>query len=184
MQLSTVALLTVASAAAAHAAAASEVAFLTALVGDYNSHKKDYLDFVQTAANVPSALSGLALQVRTYTDDSYTTLLDNSAINVPQLELYATNLPWYTRIQAEVGVTSGAAAGGSSASETGSAAAGGSTGRGSTAVTSAPVTSGPASSGAIISSLAAATPSSSKNGNTVIVAPLGAVLGAFAVALM
>lgn len=87
----------------ARAADQSDVQFLTALVGDYQDHRTDYIKFFGTADDVPGVLSTLATQVLTYTDTSYTTLLDNNDLNIGQLESYATNIPWYTRIEAAAG---------------------------------------------------------------------------------
>lgn len=78
-----------------------DVDFLTGLVNDYKSHTKDYLNFIQTADSVPAALTSLAIQVATYTDDSYTTLLDDDDINVSSLKAFATELPWYSRLEDE-----------------------------------------------------------------------------------
>ena len=60
----------------------------------------------------------------TYTDDSYTTLLNDDSLNVSNLEAYATSLPWYSRIQADAGgkgSASGSASGSGSAKSTASA---------------------------------------------------------------
>lgn len=89
------------------AADQADVNFLTALVGDYDDNKKEYLKFIQTAKDVPAVLTKLALKVVTYTDDSYTTLLDGTDIDVTSLMSYATELPWYSRLESEIeaGVT-------------------------------------------------------------------------------
>ncbi|KAI5958935.1 TIR3 [Candida theae] len=110
------------------AADQSDVQFLTALVGDYQDHKTDYIRFFGTANDVPGALSTLATQVLTYTDTSYTTLLDNNQLNIGQLESYASNIPWYTRIEA--------AAGGSGGNSGGSGGSSGSGGSGSSSESS------------------------------------------------
>ncbi|CAD1808421.1 Seripauperin and TIP1 family protein [Candida parapsilosis] len=89
------------------AADQSDVQFLTALVGDYQDHKTEYIRFFGTANDVPGALSTLATQVLTYTDTSYTTLLDDNNLDIGQLESYATNIPWYTRIEAAAGGSGG-----------------------------------------------------------------------------
>ena len=102
MKLSTVASVSSIFVASAHAANSEQVAFLTALVEDFKDHKGDYLKFYQTASDVPGVLTSLVKQVGTYKDDSYTTLLDDSAINVGSLSSFATNLPWYTRIASEI----------------------------------------------------------------------------------
>lgn len=98
------------------AANLGDVEFLTVLVGDFDNHKAEYLLFLRTADNVPAQLTSLALKVVTYTDDSYTTLLDNSDINVTQLKSFATELPWYSRISAEAEGASVASAASSSSS--------------------------------------------------------------------
>lgn len=184
MQFSVVALLAAAGFSVANAAVdQSQVDFLTALVGDYNSHKREYLNYFQTAKDVPTALSHLAVQVRTYTDDSYTTLLADLSIDVPSLQSYATQLPWYSRVAAEVGGGSVASA---PASETGSGSSAASSETGSAAISSntgsASVTSGSSLSSTAASSTSAA--STSKAGLPMSYAPLGAVLGALGVALL
>lgn len=93
---------------------ALEVQFLTVLVGDYKSNRKDYVDFIRSAASVPPEVTLLALQVATYTDDSYTTMLANSDLNVATLRSFATRLPWYTRLQKELSSAGPAGATGSS----------------------------------------------------------------------
>ncbi|KAK6198571.1 Seripauperin and TIP1 family-domain-containing protein [Scheffersomyces amazonensis] len=75
----------------------SELAFLTRFVGDAKSHLPDYIGYLQTATvSVPTGLTALAIQVQTYTNDAYTTLLSEAGINVSQLESFATGLPWYS----------------------------------------------------------------------------------------
>ena len=96
----------------------------------------------------------------TYTDDSYTTLLNDDSLNVSNLEAYATSLPWYSRIQADAG---GSGSGSGSAKSTASAEK---------------------SSGSSASASSNAGGSSSKGGVSELVAPVGAVVGALAVALM
>ncbi|EEQ41440.1 hypothetical protein EJF18_70025 [Clavispora lusitaniae] len=105
MKLSTLVSAGAIAVSSAAAADSSEVQFLTAFVGDFQSNKKDYLGFIKTAENVPPQLTSLAIKVATYKDDSYTTLLDNSQVNVPQLMSFATELPWYSRIEAEAGIS-------------------------------------------------------------------------------
>lgn len=174
-------------AATVKAAESQEIAFLTALVSDYKGHGGDYLNFFGTASDVPGALSSLAMQVRTYKDDSYTTLLDNSDINIGELESYATNLPWYTRVASAAGITGdlvAAETGAGSGSASGSASATGSgSGSGSSA---ASITSAGSSATAASSSASASHSGSSSSGGagSAVYAPLGVVLGAAAVALM
>lgn len=82
------------------AGTSEDIAFLTALVSDYSSNRRQYVDYFMTAQNVPAGLTLLALQVATYTDDSYTTLINNSNLDITSLMSFATGLPWYTRIEA------------------------------------------------------------------------------------
>lgn len=90
------------------AAGPADFQFLTVLVGDYNSNRKEYIDYIRTAASVPQEVTLLALQVATYTDDSYTTMLTNSNLNVATLRSFATRLPWYTRLESELSAAGGA----------------------------------------------------------------------------
>lgn len=99
---------------AATATNLEDVQFLTALVGDFDEHRGEYILFLKTASSVPHQLTSLAMKVVTYTDDAYTTLLDNSNLDITQLKSFATELPWYARI-AEAETASG-----SSSSETAS----------------------------------------------------------------
>lgn len=82
----------------AMSADAADVNFVTAFMSDYNDHKRQYISYFATAATYPKDVSALALQAVTYTDDSYTTLLDDAKINVQSIVSFATNLPWYPRI--------------------------------------------------------------------------------------
>lgn len=91
----------------AQAAASSDVQFLTALVSDYDNNKKQYFSFIRTAKDVPPDLTSLARDVVTYKDNSYTTLLDDSKINVASLRSFATELPWYSRLAGAAGVPAG-----------------------------------------------------------------------------
>ena len=137
MKLSTVASVSSIFVASAHAANSEQVAFLTALVEDFKDHKGDYLK-----------------QVGTYKDDSYTTLLDDSAINVGSLSSFATNLPWYTRIASEVGISDADSGSKSSKAESSSA------------------------------SKTSSESSSTSGGAGKMALPVGAIVGAAAVALM
>lgn len=136
MQFSAV--LLTAFAAAVSAANLDDVAFLTALVSDYDDHKKDYIAFFQTARSVPGELTKLAIEVVTYTDDLYTTLLDDSSIDVSSLKNYATNFPWYSRLQAEAGESGSAASTDSGSSLSALSLAAGSSSAGSGASMLAP----------------------------------------------
>ncbi|CAN3374261.1 hypothetical protein DIURU_000860 [Diutina rugosa] len=86
----------------AAAADASDVEFLTALVTDFKASPRSYFDFLATA-NPPPELTSLALQVQTYTDDSYTTLLDANNVNVGELRSFASKLPWASRLDQQGG---------------------------------------------------------------------------------
>lgn len=141
------------------AADQSEVDFLTALVSDYNDHKTEYFNFIRTATGYPPDLTRLAVEIRTYTDDSYTTLLDDGGLNGDSLMSYATNLPWYSRVAAAAGEDSGSGSGSS-----GSSASSGSSS---------------ASSGSSSSSSPSLTGGSGK-----YVAPAGALVGAAAILLL
>lgn len=103
------------------AADQSEVDFLTALVSDYDSHMTEYFNFIRTATGYPPELTRLAIEIRTYTDDSYTTLLDDG-LNGDALMSYATNLPWYSRVAAAAGQDGGSGSGssGSASADSGS----------------------------------------------------------------
>ncbi|CAK9437336.1 uncharacterized protein LODBEIA_P17140 [Lodderomyces beijingensis] len=165
----------------------TEIRFLTALVGDYQAHRTDYIRFFATATGIPAALSTLATQVLTYTDDSYTTIQN---VDVSALASYATNIPWFTRIAAEAG---GAAA------NTG-------TGEATRTTTSSSSSAGPlgipyntasTSSNRALTTTTEATANSNAAATTVTrqapvtnggaghaAGPLGAALGALAVALL
>lgn len=71
-----------------------DVDFLTKLVNDYKDHTGDYFNFIRTAKSVPNQFSALATQVGTYTDDSYTTMLNS--VDIEPLEEFATEFPWYS----------------------------------------------------------------------------------------
>lgn len=81
----------------AAAADSGDVEFLTALVLDFKALPRSYFDFLATA-NPPPQLTSLALQVQTYTDDLYTTLLDGGDVNVGELKSFASKLPWALRL--------------------------------------------------------------------------------------
>ena len=86
----------------AAAADAADVEFLTALVTDFKALPRSYFDFLATA-NPPPELTSLALQVQTYTDDLYTTLLDANNVNVGELRSFASKLPWALRLDQQGG---------------------------------------------------------------------------------
>lgn len=171
MQLSTITLAGALLAATAKAADASEAAFLTAFVSDFNENKKSYIGFLATAKDVPSVVTKLAQEISTYTDDSYTTLLDQSGLDINSLQDYATNLPWYSRIQAAAGGSAGGSTGGSDMTD-----------GPSTEAASSEASSKASSSAKSASSTKAS--SSSSGGAAPFYAPAGVVFGAIAVALM
>ena len=76
----------------------SDVKFLTKLVGDVLRHDLDYVRYYATGSLAPQATS-LISRLSSYTDDSYTTLIDNSQIQVDSLRSIVTWLPWGSRIQ-------------------------------------------------------------------------------------
>lgn len=93
-------LLFLAAAASAYSVNQEQIAFVTALVSDYKSHPKEYINFIATAEDVPEDVTKLAIQAATYKDDGYTSLLSN--YDIASLESYLTNVPWYSRISAAV----------------------------------------------------------------------------------
>lgn len=118
--LSILPLLVVSSEAASTTDIQQDIQFLTVLVGDFKSNGRSYVDFIRTAQNVPPELTLLALQIQTYTDNAYTTMLNNPNLNVASLRSFATGLPWYTRIELELnaaGVASTKASGSTSSSK-------------------------------------------------------------------
>lgn len=137
---------------------ADDADFLTDLVNDYKDHTSDYFNFIRTASSIPGVLTSLALEVATYTDDSYTTLLDNSGIDVSSLRAFATDLPWFSRIEDQL------------------------SGQGSSDDHSA--TSGSSSKSSSSPSSSTAASSSSAGGVGKVAAPISAILGVVAVALM
>ncbi|KAI3404580.1 TIR3 [Candida oxycetoniae] len=166
MRVSVTALVALLVTSVSAAADQSDIDFFTALVGDYQAHKTDYVKYFATAQGVPAVLSTIATQVLTYTDDSYTTLLDNPSLSIAELESYATNIPWYTRIEA-----AGAANGGSSGAASDSHSASSATGSSATRNTAA--------------STSTSTSTSTANGGSArMAAPIGAALGALAIALL
>ncbi|KAK6460057.1 Seripauperin and TIP1 family-domain-containing protein [Scheffersomyces coipomensis] len=175
MQLNTILLVSSVLFGLTKAADSSDAAFLTAFVGDFNSNKKEYIQFIATATGVPAVVTSLALEVATYTDDSYTTLLDDPNINVSSLEAFATNLPWYTRIVAEAdgAIASSAASSGPSASAATSSPA--------STTSAASTTSSAAKS---TSSSATTASSSSHAAGSALFVPVGSVLAAVAAVLL
>lgn len=136
----------------------SQVVFVTNLVNDFKSNQAEYLGFLATASGVPTQLPLLAGQVITYTDDSYTNLLNLQNLDLPSLEAYATNLPWFTRIEADI---ANAASGAGAASATADASSG-------AASSAAPASSAAASSAAPESSAAASGVASSAEASSAL----------------
>lgn len=171
MKLSTTAIITALSAGLANAVESQDVAFLTALVSDFSANKKEYLNFLATAS-FPGEITSLAKEVGTYTDDSYTTLLKDSSLDILSLESYATNFPWYTRLASEAHFTMSGALD-NSASEAASVS-----------VSASETSSGSKSSASSSSSSSSASSSSASNaGGSLLYCSSGAVLGALALAL-
>lgn len=86
--------------------AQGDIAFFTALVGDFRSDSKPYINFIATGGvQVPAAILKYAPQFATYTDDSYTTLLTNTDVDIEELKSFASELPWATRLEAAATVT-------------------------------------------------------------------------------
>lgn len=109
---SILAILTAVVAAAAQSLDLSQMDFLTKLVDDVRSNQNQYMKYIKTGGDYPKDFTSLAMQVRTYKDDSYTTLLKSESVNMGELLSFVGKLPWADRVEG-----SGS---GSSASETGS----------------------------------------------------------------
>ncbi|GAV30305.1 hypothetical protein PMKS-003815 [Pichia membranifaciens] len=120
---------------------------LVALNSDIQSNVNQYLSFVQehTTANVGPLLS-LYQQAQTYTDDSYTTLVDSSEL--ASISSFATQLPWYSsRIAPELAADASTAPASNSARTSAAPSSGASS-------SVAPSSSAPASSTAASSTAA------------------------------
>lgn len=87
--------------APSHSVKPQDVEFLTKLVSDVSHHIDDYFFFLRTAdIKIPKEFGSMADRLRSYTDDSYTTLLEASDFDVTLLESFATHLDWYeTRLE-------------------------------------------------------------------------------------
>ncbi|GMM31793.1 hypothetical protein DAMA08_045380 [Martiniozyma asiatica (nom. inval.)] len=121
MQFSTASLLSLVSVLAA--ANAENIA--VALFNDINSNFNEYLSYIQaqTDADV-TGLLGLYAEAQTYTDDSYTTLVDEAQLAT--ISAFATGLPWYSsRIETalEAGATTAVASSTETAASSSSAEA-------------------------------------------------------------
>lgn len=75
----------------------SDAKFLTDLVGDVQNHELQYLQYFITGSLAPQATS-LIYRISSYTDDSYTTLIKNSQIQVDSLRSIVSSLPWHERV--------------------------------------------------------------------------------------
>ncbi|ODV87322.1 hypothetical protein CANARDRAFT_174389 [[Candida] arabinofermentans NRRL YB-2248] len=82
--------------------AANNDDLLTAIKGDIDGNLVQYVSYISAhpGAEVNSLLALYEAAV-TYTDTSYTTLVNDDELNA--ISSFATALPWYTRIEAEVG---------------------------------------------------------------------------------
>lgn len=83
----------------AQGADSSHVAFLTAVVSDYSANKPEYIGYFATASSYPPEMTALALAAIKYTDNSYTTMLDNNEVGIASISSFATELPWFSRIE-------------------------------------------------------------------------------------
>lgn len=152
---SVLAILAAAITAAAQSLDLSEMDFLTKLVDDVRSNQNQYMKYIKTGGDYPKDFTSLAMQVRTYKDDSYTTLLKSESVNMQELLSFVGKLPWANRVEG-----SGS---GSSASETGS--------KGSSSLSSS-------------SSSSAKSSSSSKADAAAVLAPAGLSFAALVAALL
>lgn len=84
-----------------HSVKPQDVEFLTKLVSDVSENINDYFFFLRTAdIKIPKEIGSIADLVREYSDDAYTTLLQNTEFDITLLESFATHLDWYkSRLQ-------------------------------------------------------------------------------------
>ncbi|CAI5756194.1 unnamed protein product [Candida verbasci] len=74
-----------------------QVELFTKIVSDIKLHPSDYINLFRTGdVAIPINLLGQVGQITTYTDDSYTTMIENSDIR-NNLDNLATQLPWYNQ---------------------------------------------------------------------------------------
>lgn len=101
----------------------TEIPFITAFVADLKGNINDYLGLIASGSSIPPVLLSLYQEISSYTDDSYTTLIE-SDFPITALQGFVTGLPWYeTRLSAELAaVATAAAETSSSAAESSSAA--------------------------------------------------------------
>lgn len=72
-----------------------QAALLTRVASDIRSYPSEYADYLKTQLEIALPLELLSLkQLSTYTDDSYTTLAENSDL-MSDVENVVTRLPWY-----------------------------------------------------------------------------------------
>jgi cobalamin biosynthesis Mg chelatase CobN len=172
MKLSLLIASSIVSVASAQTVAESDVQFFTALVSDLKANLGSYIDFMGTAKNIPPAITKYAKPLQTYTDDSYTTLLENSDVNVASLRAFASELPWYSKIEE-------AAAAGASDDASATEASG------SGLITSASSkTSESSKSSAAASSGSSEASSSSKAAGSALYAPVGGAIAVAAIAML
>lgn len=105
------------------------VAFVTAFIADAEANRNDYIGLLfNPSVQIPSTLMAVYNEAMTYTDDSYTSLI-NSDFPFSELSTFATGLPWYsTRLSAELaaateGSSIASATTGSTSESTGSSTA-------------------------------------------------------------
>lgn len=73
-----------------------DIQFLTQLVSDVRANGADYFMFLRTAdVDIPSYFGSLAAMVFSYSDDSFTTLLEDPDFPISSIEEFATRLDWY-----------------------------------------------------------------------------------------
>lgn len=189
MQFSRASLLSIALALSVKVQA-DQADYLTAYYEDINNNINDYLSYVAANPTVPGVQELLALyqNIRTYTDDSYTTLA-NPGLEA-SLSAFATGLPWYSERLAggdstpasstappEESSTSSAVETTSSAEETSSVESSVESSSAPAETSSAPAESSPAEE----TSSAPSVIESEGAGNSLAIAPLGvAMAGAIA----
>lgn len=159
------------------AADSQEIAFVTNLVSDAKANSRQYLEYYATATQlIPQQFVELAQKIQTYTDDSYTTLITDNDVDVEALESFAKAVPWASRLHVEAATTANASVPTSAPNSS----------------ASAPISAAPLSSANATTHLWASSSSrTAHNVSTTVdagafgkVAPVGAVIGAVAVALM
>ncbi|CAK9437572.1 uncharacterized protein LODBEIA_P19500 [Lodderomyces beijingensis] len=82
-----------------------DVYIFTRVVSDIASHATEYVNFFQTnggSVEIPTNFVGALPRISTFTDDSYTTLAENSVL-MAEIHSLVTQLPWYDERIAEDG---------------------------------------------------------------------------------